>query len=248
MNVSKKQTKPMKRQLVELIFFATIVAMEIFFINQINLFLNTALDLVSDHHVWLMFSTFFIYVPIILMPFGLLFHSFERLSSQIQSEFSGLDLLKSVILLHVVGAVYASCFWLLKSEGILNAIIVEMKEMNYLLLGLIVVVSYNVAKELTDPVKLANVLKVTICICFIWIFYFWFGLDDGCTSSGGDGLFTSGEKDCDPDYIKAKEALKNKGVELGFNSNAGFAAQYLWMVGAGFVTTLTVYFVKNRNV
>ena len=248
MSVSEKPFKPMKRQLLELMIFAVVVALEILFFEQISDFFNAALKFVSANKAWFIFSTFFIFVPIIIMPFGLLFNSFERLSSQIQSEFSGVDLLKLVILLHVVAAAYASCFWLLQSQGILNAIFAEMKEMNYLLLGLIVFVSYNVAKKLTDPVKLANVLKVTICICFIWVFYLWFGLDDGCTSSGGDGLFTSGEKDCDPDYIKAKEALKNKGVELGFNSNAGFAAQYLWMVGAGFVTTLTVYFVKNRNV
>ena len=237
----------MKWQLVELIFFATIVAVEIFFINQINFFLNTALDQVSDHYAWLMFSTFFIYVPIILIPFGLLFRAFENLSNKIQSELAGVNLLKAAITLHVIGAAYASCFWLLQSEGILNAIIAETQEMNYLLLGLIVLVSYNVAKKLTDPVKLINVLKVIICVCFIWVFYFWFGLDDGCTSSGGDGLFTTGEMDCDPDYIQTKEALRNKGAELGFNSNAGFAVQYLWMVGAGLLTTLTVYLVKNRK-
>lgn len=247
MNVTEKQNKPMTRQIIELIFFATIVALEISFISQINSFLNTVLDLVSDHKAWLMFSTFFIYVPIILIPFGLLFRAFENLSNKIQSELTGENLLKSMIILHVIGAAYASCFWLLQSKGILNAIIAEAKDMNYLLLGLIIWISYNVAKKIIDPVKLANVLKVTICVCFIWVFYLWFGLDDGCVSSVGDGLYTSGEVHCGPDYINVRDALDKKGTKLNFNANAGFAVQYLWMVSAGFVTTLVVYFFKIRK-
>ena len=247
MKVSERPIKPIKRQLLELMIFAIIVVLEILFFDQINTFLNSTLKLVSGHKAWIWISTSFIYMPIIFMPFMLLLLTFQSLSKQIQSELTGSNLLKSVMLLHLVSAAFASLFWILQSDGVLNAVLAQIRELNYLLLGAIVFLSYNFAKGLSDPASLAKVLERTIIICFVWVFYFWFGLDDGCTSSGGDGLFTSGEVECDPDFVKAGDVLEKKGAELGFNSNAGFAAQYLWMVSASFVTTLTVYFFKNRK-
>jgi len=247
MDSAKKPTKSIKMQLLLLLVFATVAALEISFFDEVNEFLNASLNLVSDHKLWIMFSALFIYSPIIIMPVGFVILQFEELSNQLQSELTAEKLFKPVILLHVSGAVYASLFWVLQSEGILNAVLSAVSDMNYLLLGSIVFVSYYFSKNLTDPAKLANALKGAICVCFIWVFYFWFGLDDGCTSSGGDGLFTSGDKECDPDYIKSTDSLEAKGIKLGFNSNAGFAAQYLWMVSASFTTTLAVYCFKNRN-
>ena len=122
MKSAEKPTKSIKRQLIMLMVFATIVALEISFFNDINKFLDALLKLVSTHKTWFMFSTSFIYFPIIIMPFAFLASAFKDLSKQLQSELAAEKLFKPVILLHVSGAAYSSLFWALQSEGILNAL------------------------------------------------------------------------------------------------------------------------------
>ena len=83
MKSAEKPTKSIKRQLIMLMVFATIVVLEISFFNDVNKFLDTSLKLVSTHNAWLMFSTFFIYFPIIIMPFWFLTDAFKDLSNQL---------------------------------------------------------------------------------------------------------------------------------------------------------------------
>ena len=99
--------------------------------------------------------------------------------------------------------------------------------------------------NLKSTKSLADGLKYAFVICFCCVFYFWFGLDDGCVTTGADPLFGGGgETDCDPDHIKKRDALSNTGTVEGFNSDAAFAVKYLWMTAASFLTITFVYILK----
>lgn len=246
----KTSNKSTNRIVCELFLISCIVLLELSFFSEINTFLNNLIHSVGlGSGFWLFVAAIWFYLPIVLIPFFLLNFSFDKLLAQLKATSSPEGLARNLFLTNILAAIFCSFFWALKARGILEAAWYEFDNFNFIMLGAVIFFSYTAANSnLKSTKSLADGLKYAFVICFCCVFYFWFGLDDGCVTTGADPLFGGGgETDCDPDYTKQRDDLGNAGIAEGFNSDAVFAVQYLWMTTASFLTITLVYIFKVRK-
>lgn len=242
--------KSTNRIVCELFLISCIVLLELSFFSEINTFLNNLIHSVGlGSGIGLFFATIWFYAPVILAPFVFLSFRYDALLARIKATSSPEGLARNLFLTNIFAAIFCSFFWAMKAIGILEAAWYEFDNFNFIMLGAVIFFSYTAAiSNLKSAEGLANGLKYAFLICFCYVFYFWFGLDDGCVTTGADPLFGGGgETDCDPDYTKQRDDLGNAGIAEGFNSDAAFAVQYLWMTTASFLTITLVYAVKVRK-
>lgn len=246
---SETTEKRTQQLIIEMFLICCLVLLELHFFTNINAFLDKLLDSFGlGSGGWLLFSTVFIYMPVILAPFALLSYSYATLLERIKVRDVSEGLFSKLLFVNGFAAIFCSLFWIIKARGISEAAVYEFENFNFLLLGAVVLFSYYGAKpNLKSTAGLAHGLKTAFFVCFGYVFYLWLGFDDGCVTTGGDRLFGGGgETDCDPNYVKQRDRLDSVEASGSFNSNSVFAVRYLWMVTVSFTTIITFYFLKIR--
>ena len=239
----KSEKKSFERLFTEMILSSLFVLAEVRFFKQITGFGDEVLDVISPG-MW--FEVLFAFLTLIILwiPFMILFDLFNQFSMRLNSKFNGVKQLGYVTIFYICVNFYVAMFWLLEAKGILNAIIFEINDLNYFLIAAIIFMSWRGALFIENIKQFQTSLKTCIVLCFVFGAYFWFALDDGCTYSGGDGLFAGGDIDCDPSYEQVSQSKDKLARELGVNSNALFAAQYLWMSFLGIFSIIAVSYFR----
>ncbi|MBL6787521.1 MAG: hypothetical protein ISQ27_05980 [PS1 clade bacterium] len=243
----KVPEKATLRLVMELVFICIIVLLEVRFFTEISDFVESLMEIVGLRGGWQFLATFFV-LMVGLGPFGIMADRYEALLARLKTTPTVDDLFLKVLTLNSVAAIFCSLFWLLKARGIAEATLHELSDINYFRYGFIIFISYKASDDnLRSATGLANGLKYAFLGCFAWVFYLWLGLDDGCTTTGGDPLFGGGgDIECDDDHQRYRERLNDVGSSRGFNSNAAFAVQYLFMTTASFLTITLVYIFRVK--
>lgn len=187
---SETSIKSTRRIACELCFLALAVLLEVSFFSEISAFLNSLIQRAGfDGGFSLFIATIYFYAPIILAPFVLLSLRYDTFLSRIAVISPAEGLIRNLFLINVGAALFCSFFWVIKARGILEAVRYEFVNFNFILLGAVILLSYAAANSnLKSTKNLANGLKYSFVICFCYVFYHWFGLDDGCVTTGADPI------------------------------------------------------------
>ena len=148
------------------------------------------------------------------------------------------------IIISIIPLIVLSQTWYLGSENVLNAIIYEVKNYNYIGYLIISFIIWHFSKEriLDYNHKVNPKFNYTVhlnFICFLFFIieiYYSFGLDDGCTMVDGDPMFGGGYLECDDEYIKDNESILAITENNNFNPNALRFSKFL-------INTLTGYLI-----
>ena len=130
-----------------------------------------------------------------------------------------------------------------------NAFVFTFTKPNYFKLAFIFYVVFIVVRgEDKHPANITKIAYVFLNIVFLMTFYLKLGIDDGCSTHGGDRLFGGdGYEVCDNDFVN----LSKKHAEIanlrGFSSNTLFAAEMLLTQMIGLLALLTAMFFSKKS-
>ena len=230
----KAPEKGTYRLIAELVLVCVVVLLEIRFFSETTNFIEKISETVG---LGWGFRTLFWLIQLIL-SFGFLQLTYEALLTRLKATPVHSALFLKLLIFNSLAAIFCSFFWLIQAKGIIEATIYELENFRFFLCGFIIYICYFVSKDsLKSAASLANGLKYAFSACFVWVCYFSLCVDDGCVTTGADPLFGGGgETHCDPEYVEQRDQLYIAGSARGFNSNAAFAVQYLWMTTVSFLT------------
>ena len=168
---------------MELVLICVVVLLEVRFFNDLVSFLDT---LIKNWRGGWKLIALLLYMAIVFWTFVIMASRYEALLARLKTAPTDEGLFLKLLTFNSVAAVFCSFFWLLKARGIANATLNELSDINYLLYGFIILISYMASdSNLRSATGLANGLKYAFLGCFAWVFYFWFGLDDGASQPEG---------------------------------------------------------------
>ena len=110
------------------------------------------------------------------------------------------------------------------------------------------VVFFYVRGEDKHPANITKIAYVFLNIIFVWTFYLKLGLDDGCSTHGGDRLFGGGGYEvCNNDFLNLSEKNAEIADLRGFSSDTLFAAEMLLTQMIGLFALVTAMVFSKRR-
>ncbi len=143
-----------------------------------------------------------------------------------------------VLILGVSFVVFFLQFLMLESvRGYGDALLYNLYNPKFFKLAFIAYIAWGFTKSYAkNPFQTGQVAYWFSIAMYLWALYFSYGLDDGCTTVGGDPLFGGGGyEECGGDYQKQKDLNSELASESNYTSSSLFATEMLIAQLTGFL-------------
>lgn len=141
----------------------------------------------------------------------------------------------------ILGISFVVCFLqfliLQEAKGYIEALVYNISTPNFFKLAFLAYIAFTISKTYAkNPFETGQVAFWFSIAMYLWVLYFSYGLDDGCTTVGGDRLFSGGGyEECEEDYQKQKDLNSELASESNFTSSSLFATEMLIAQLTGFL-------------